>query len=533
MRELPLPPEIRRLIEDPLALGIALGYRGMSDGRKQFTELHRQMVEHSLSGPRTFCAVPRGHAKSTLLSVILSAWKLLCSPDKRILIASATLDLSKKLVGELRDRLGGTLEIRPGLHVPVGQVFPHLALSATDMRSSGPTSSFNIRGRSEGAGREPSVFAGGVTTNSAGNHPTDIHPDDLQNETNYRTPAGRRRCVDWLKAAVPLLRSPTDHINGVGTYWAPGDVLDHVTQNPEWTVFHRGCWVPENPETGEIDGLGPGPEASSIWAEEYQGHYPLCPTYLNADEIRDIEREEDDQSFFAAQYLCRFTPGQSALIREPALDRAYQTEATLPDGPDILLWDPVHRLDGIVGSANGLMVVRHVPANAFPDWRERGLERDRSVFIPRFAHKIHGGVDEAMLFIEDLIQEGRFPALKAIWIERKAAQEYLGPWLEERGRIGGIRTRSIRIGNASLGNRAQGVIRAMRTGQVRFLPGFEGEEMLRNDLLRYPLIDHDDLIAAFALLSTMLDRTTSALPEISGAASATVEDWSTTPYWPK
>ena len=74
----------------------------------------------------------------------------------------ATLDLAKKLVGEIRDRLNGELELLPGLFFPVSDVFPWISIQG-DQRKAGPCDRFNIVGRA-GKGREPSVFASSVTS---------------------------------------------------------------------------------------------------------------------------------------------------------------------------------------------------------------------------------------------------------------------------------------------------------------------------------------------------------------------------------
>ena len=145
---------------DPIALGEAMGYNGstatlaprvgsgvevpplapgetalprVSNGlpdpsipirRKRFGNFHREMLAHVHSQTKTSTIVPRGHAKSTLITVVDTVHHLLHNPESRNLLASATLDLARKLVGEVRDRLNGDLEILPGLYMPLREVFP-------------------------------------------------------------------------------------------------------------------------------------------------------------------------------------------------------------------------------------------------------------------------------------------------------------------------------------------------------------------------------------------------------------------------
>jgi len=485
-----IPQEIRALIESPVELGKALGYRGDPSGRKQFGDLHYKIVDHARSQPWTYCVVPRGHGKSTLLSVILPIWKLLRNPDARVLVASATLDLAKKLIGEIRDRLNGTLELRPRLYVPVSEVFPNLALSSADRRAQGPTSKLNVIGRTSGGGREPSIFAGAVSSNLAGNHPTDAHFDDLCNEQNSRTYAQRQKVIEFVQQAVPLMRYQDSPITVIGTPWAFGDILDYLKGHSSWKGLSFGVW------DGKGKGKGPGPD----------GKWPLCPTFLNDEEIAFIQRDVS-KVFFAAQYLCDPIPAEDSLFDRFITDEAVDHDLVLPDKRrlrELVLFDPVHRIEGVRGrsqSLNGIVSVAAIPAK---ELGLKGLDPGRNVFVPTGAWEINGGTDAAVAFLEDLIEKK--PTIKAIWIEKKAAQETLAPWLEERGRLRGVRIRMQPIASTALSNRLMGLVTALRRGYIRFLPEFEGKTLFMQRMHEFPISDSDDMLAAFALLGTMLER---------------------------
>ena len=246
-----------------MAFGIALGYKGEPiTGRKQFGDFHKKMLAHVHSRSKTSTIVPRGHAKSTLITVIDTCHHLLKHPESRNLIACATLDLAKKLVGEIRDRLSGEIELLPGLFIPMANIFPWISVQG-DLRKSGPCEQFNIVGRT-GKGREPSVFAASVESNLAGNHPTRAVIDDPANEQNSRTYARRQKVIDFIETLEPLMYAPDSPINHIGTPWAFQDVTAYLQDRPDWAQFRFGVW----------DGTGTG-----------KGPWPLCPSFLNAGEI--------------------------------------------------------------------------------------------------------------------------------------------------------------------------------------------------------------------------------------------------------
>ena len=491
--------QILQIWSDPLAFGEALGYAGDASGRKQFGEFHRRMLAHTESAPRTSTVVPRGHAKSTVITIIKTCHRLLRDPSARILIACAGLDLAKKLIGEIRDRLNGDLAIGDRF-LPVRDIFPWLAIEG-DRRRSGPTEAFNITGRA-GRGREPSVFAASVESNLAGNHPTHAVIDDPANEQNSRTFARRQKVIEFIQQLEPLMYSPDSPIDHIGTPWAFQDVTHYLADHPGWTQFRFGVWDGVNPETGERDGSGPGPA----------GGWPLCPAFLAAEEVDDKEAALSKQ-FFAAQYLCEPIPAEEALFDDDLVLGATDPDLKLPDSPEILLWDPVARVEGTTGDRNGLVVVRVIPAGLLG---LKGFEKDRNVFVPVLAHEVTGGADAAASWIENTLIPSR-PLLKAIWVEKVAAQAILAPWLEERGRLQGVRIRGQQIPTKALAYRLQGLQTAMRKGYLILPASFPGRDILVRRLTEFPLGDTDDILAALALLGTHLERR-GDLPGVRGTS---------------
>jgi hypothetical protein len=504
---------IFRLWRDPITLGIALGYKGTPEGRKQFGPLHRAMLEHTHSQPKTSTIVPRGHAKSTVITIIDTCAHLLHFPESRNLIACATLDLAKKLVGEIRDRLNGELELLPGLFLPISNVFPWLSPQG-DSRKAGPCEQFNIVGRS-GKGREPSVFAASVESNLAGNHPTRAVIDDPANEQNSRTYSRRQKVIDFIETLEPLMYAPDSPINHIGTPWAFEDVTAYLNRRRDWDQFRFGVW----------DGEGEG------------GRSALCPSFLTADEI-DEKEDALSKTFFSAQYLCAPVASEEAIFDLALVNAATDTELTLdnlPEGPEVLLYDPVARLTGTDGDLNGIVVVRVLPASALG---LKGFAPDRNVFIPVKAKELNGGADAAACWIEE-IGAPAHPLLKSIWIEKVAAQSLFAPWLEERGRINkNIRIRGQNIGTGSLPYRLMSLQTAMRKGLLILPRDFPGRKLLTQRLTEFPLSNSDDLISALALLSTMTERRGSlpGLPPVTSETPYNVGIWQSNTtqggYWP-
>lgn len=503
---------LKAIYDDPIAFGVAVGYRGTKDGRKQFGSLHRLIADRLRSHTRTSTLVPRNHAKSTIISEIFPAWSLVRDPSLRIMIASASQSLAEELTGRVRDILGGVLEFTISdevVEIPLADIFPHV-LPSGRRDSSGPTKHFDIRGKA-GQGREHSVFAASPGTSVTGKHPTMILVDDPCDNKNTATFDQRQKVISWFLALEPILQNVDDAFHHIGTVWSPNDVSQVIADRPDFDQLRLRAWVPENPETGIADGLGPGPLPGGRWAEKYKGCYPLDANYRNAAELRQDEQLAEDINrahFFAAQYLNEPMVAGDTIFPDTALLQASHTRVpAFADYKKILLWDPTGRITGTAGDANGLVLVQPVPVKIFRDFDPRhapNLEDDRNVFICRLAKQVQGGIDDALQVVERMCAED--PDIRAIWIEEVAAQAAIAPWLKERGNIKSVAIRGQKVGTSAQAARLQGLATAMREGQFIIPDDFPGRDILIRQLAEYPSSDFDDIPCAAALLSQHRER---------------------------
>jgi len=504
-----LKDAIRGVIQNDLELGRAMGYRGTNDGRKQFGQFHQDMLDHSNSHSRTSTIVPRGHAKSTVLSVIKNSGRLIRDPQARILVASAGMDLACQLLGEVRDRLSGDLCFNVQgelIYIPVATLFPH-ARPIKRRGASGPCEQFNIEGRC-GMGREPSIFAGSPGTALAGKHPNYATVDDPANEQNSHTFARRQQVIEFIQQLEPLMYAPTSPIDHIGTPWAFSDVTSYLGESPDWHQFRFSVWDGRNAD-GVVD-----------------GKTPLCPSFLTVEDLDGIQRRLSKVNF-AAQYLCNPVPSEDALFHDADLrDASTFDQADLPDGKDIMLFDPVATVEGLAGDRNGLVLVRVVPAHAMPGGIPQGMSADQNCFIPHWAAEVAGNLDTAIVRLETGIAQNEWPKLKTIWVEKVAFSGVIAPWMRERGRLGKVQIHPQPIPKTQLNKRLGGFPTAIRKGMLQFPYEFEGRNILFQRLTEFPKSDYDDVPAALALLGTHLERR-AQLPN-----SPTIhKDWTKTP-WP-
>lgn len=521
-----LQDRVLELWECPVEFG-SLWHRGVlqTDGtrRKTYGYVHKQIADHMTAHKRSSLVVSRNHAKSTEgIDIILhQKWKY---PDKRFMHLSAATTLSTQLIGELRTicHPENEIELLPGLLVPFGACFPELvAVSAT---SGSPQGSFNIAGRT-GTGREPCFMPSSIGSNKAGMHPTDILADDPSNERNSTTPEQRQKVIGSMHQLEPILRDPSDgHIWHIGTPWAFKDVSSELPKMG-YKQFRFGCWDGVNPDTGLRDGKGPGRKE---FGAPNDGDWPLCPAYMNADELVETFiklRDAGNYEFWAQQYLVKPVAASDALFDDDLISAATQRlsdVSAVPRGLNILLWDPTSRADAKVGDWNGLVVVRvttaeHVraacaknPALAIPGLAE--MPDSTNIFYVIEAAELKGPPADCMPVVREMHER---LGLDQIWVEDTGAASWVKSWVHEHHWAAGIVAVPIKIGSrgASKDRRLQGTQLALRENRLRFVSSAPGHGVLTQRLVEFPKSESDDLPDALALL-TWAGQRKGALPKI-------------------
>jgi len=441
--------------------------------------VHREIVELKKEHNRRSIVIPRGHAKSTLESVIGTAHELVQDPGDRILLASAERSLAAQLLGECRDILAGDLEVLPGLFLPISEVFPWAAPIFPSGPRSGDVDYLNVVGRKGTPGREPSVFIGSPETGMAGRHPRRAKLDDPTNEQTSRTQTQCEKAIRFVEQLIPLMYDFTSPILHIGTPWAFWDVTAFLGEMPDWHQVRYGVWD------------GPGGE-------------PLCPSFLNREEILDIRDNKVSTEFFSMQYLCQPSVGDTALFLHDDITKwRWPEQKSLPDGIDLLLVDPVATPDGTSLDRNGLIKVRAVPNGTLPaELQAEDASPEQNVFFIYWAEELAGNADTAVQRIEELA-----PSVQSIWIEDVVFSGLMKPWLRDRRRIKKTKVRRQKVPAKKLEYRLGGFPTALRTGIVRFAGmGYHGQQLIESRLVQYPKAPFDDLPAALALLGTHLER---------------------------
>lgn len=175
-------------------------------------------------GDRKLILLPRGHQKSTIITVGWVIQQLLRDPNIRVQIISATWKLSKDLLHQIKSVLTSTA---------LPEIFGPFSNSETRWT----TEAFDIAQRTK-ITRDPSVSTGGIDTGKTGSHCDLMVLDDVCSPENSTTPEQIRKTVESYRDCLPLL-DPGGRLIVIGTRYAMSDVYGMIIENESRSINGR------------------------------------------------------------------------------------------------------------------------------------------------------------------------------------------------------------------------------------------------------------------------------------------------------
>lgn len=265
---------------------------------REFTDFHRRWWNFTAAHAQSLILAPRGHGKSTILTVAYTLKRLLERPDTRALIASNTAAQAEGFLREIR---------------------AHLENQPLIVRACGPLagSPWNERELSLASrllsGKEPSLTALGVLGPVISRHYDLIILDDVVDEEAARSSLGRRRLRTWyFKELLPTLE-PDGELHLVGTRYHRDDLYGGLIAAGMPALIEPAI-------RGE-----PGAE-TALWEEKF----PLA--------LLRQRREEAGPAIFNSQYQNDVSAMEGRLFRPEWLAAAEAPEGSrLFQGVDLAI----------------------------------------------------------------------------------------------------------------------------------------------------------------------------------------------------
>lgn len=181
-------------------------------GYKDWDKVHDD-VEYLLKKPskKKALLLPRGHLKSTLVTVAYTIQTILKNPNARVLIANQVWDMSRRFLGEIKAQLEGSQ-----LKHLFGE-FQSARWNADDVI---------VKQRMKPL-KEPTILTTGVEAETTGGHFDLILLDDLTGLQNSSTPEQREKTKRFRRSMINLLE-PGGTLVEIGTRWHLDDTFSVI-----------------------------------------------------------------------------------------------------------------------------------------------------------------------------------------------------------------------------------------------------------------------------------------------------------------
>lgn len=227
-------------------------------------KFHEEWFEALKNHKKVLLIAPRGHSKTTMISIVYPVIRILKDLNIRMMVVSNTSGQSTEIGGAIRQ----TFE---------RDDFKEMFGDFTSQRV-WTDSYFKVSGRTRTL-KEPTFTAGSVGGAIISKHVDLLICDDIIDEENSRTETQRRIVDTWFtKTLLPVLESEGQMVV-VGTRWHYDDLYGKLMKKKGWKVIHLG--TPENPEYDDDGKLSGG---NAIW-EKYWSMEKLIEKYEDMGRI--------------------------------------------------------------------------------------------------------------------------------------------------------------------------------------------------------------------------------------------------------
>lgn len=431
-----------------------------------------RIVITGIDGRKTIILFPRGHLKSSVATVAHSIQWILNYPNIRILITTATEDLARDFLIQIKSNFTSN-EIMKFL-------FPEYCSEG----ELGSGERFTIRCRNDSdkrygpGGKEPTVRTSTVGSAITGYHGDVQKCDDMVEKQNVSTPRGISDVIYHFGNMGPLLEtyaSPEGPRRGwvdvIGTPWDFSDLYQVIQDGEEKLPTERRTW-----NIVKRSAAPNWPQGPFLWPERVD--------YKALKEIEDDPTK--GPGHLSAQYLMKPIVAGQGLI----------------DDVSQVIWSPRKLIDDIAPKLS--LYAAMDLAGMDPDARGTdndytalvvgGFNRDGRLYVLNAWHG-RPTPDEAIDWV--FAAFSKYPQIIKLKLEKEAHLRVLLPFLKKRmsreNRYFPIDPQP-RNNQQSKKDKIKGLQPWFANGDIRFPDDLACKTSLINEIKGFPKFRHDDLL---------------------------------------
>lgn len=421
----------------------------------ELAPFHKEMCEFVMDDSlrKKLMLVPRGHLKSSLITIGYSLLRIAQNPSVRILIANATYDMACSFLSQIKKHLRDNKTFR--------EYYGDLTTGADKWSENMIT----VPTETSFAKKEATVTAYGIGGNLVSQHYDVIIMDDIVNRDMINTPEQIQKTILFYKDALDLLE-PTGTLIIVGTRWHQNDLYGWILDktNREQVYKNFSIMIKKayggNLETGE-------------------GFVSLFPQKFTLDVLQTLKREKGPYEF-SAQYENNCVPLEDARFKQDWFKIVLEDELKTRNINYFTMVDPA--ISQKKGSDKTAIVT--IGVDEFNNW---------------FIRNIIWGQMLPNEIVENVFNNWEQYHPKKIGMEMVAFQRSLQYAIHDEMRRRNIFLPMVELkADKSKDERIMGLVPRYAQGAVFHLQQCPYRDMLEEELVWYPRGKHDDIIDALA-----------------------------------
>ena len=253
-------------------------------GCKNLAPVHHELCDFCQFGnERQIILIPRGHLKSTIVTIAYSVWSIVKNPNIRIYIGNEKIENAESFVSMVRKTFEFNTELRSLYGDYVGTQWSSQKLTVK------PRTVHH---------KEPTIQAGAIGSSAVSQHYDLMIMDDLVSRQNTQTADLIQQTILYYQDCYDLIE-PGGKFIVLGTRWHVDDLYGYLIENhnKQYDLFWKQAVMNGDMEKGEI----------------------LFPQKFTREILN--ERLAMKGSFeFAAQYLNDPAPSDAAIFKERYFD---------------------------------------------------------------------------------------------------------------------------------------------------------------------------------------------------------------------
>jgi predicted phage terminase large subunit-like protein len=326
-------------------------------GKVELSPFHRELCNFVTDDmhKKKLILLPRGHLKSTLITVGYSIYRIIKNPSIRILILNATYQMAADFVRAIKKHLQGNPDLI--------RIYGNLSEGAIEWSENRITLAAAKTGD---AGTKESTITGvGVDSNLVSQHYDLIIHDDVVNRDNINTREQIEKVILRYKDSLDLLE-PNGQMVVIGTRWDDKDLYDWIMDKENNIIQSYNVMIKRAYEGNMADD-----SFKALWPLKFdqkelqarlreKGPYEFSCQYMNdpvPDEAATFRRDwfhyyEDDD--LRGKLLNKFT------AIDPAISLSKEADFTAMITVGIDQWGNLFVLDIVRGKFTPTQMIQEI-----------------------------------------------------------------------------------------------------------------------------------------------------------------------------